>query len=196
MKIMKSIKMIFLVMLTAALFFGGATFAEQAAVITAHDYLGEWVDQDGTTNIEIEAHHEEGNYIVNVQIDEVDSEKYDYIVWAYGCVWDEESGALKSVFRVAGTGKYDADDEEISDFNEDYADAVFSLNGEGLLVWEDREINAGEGRTFELVPVEKTEAADEAEPTGSIITPNNAPIKRHPNGVMPNSAMPAPCSSA
>ena len=147
---MNTIKRFFAIMVIAALCLGGTVLAEEAtAAVTIHDYLGEWVNQDGTANIDITAHDDEGNYVVNVQLDEVDSDEYDYLMWAYGCVWDEDAGELVSVSRFAGTGDYATAEEDITDSSLEYADARFFFDDAGMLVWDDPNEEADDGMLFE-----------------------------------------------
>lgn len=147
---MNTIMRFFAIMVIAALCLSSVVLAEEAiGAVTAHDYLGEWVNQDGTANINIEAHDDEGNYVVNVQLDEVDSDEYDYLVWAYGCVWDEDAHALVSVSRFAGTGDYATAEEDITDSSLEYDAASFFFNDEGMLVWDDEYEMVDEGMQFE-----------------------------------------------
>ena len=147
---MSTIKSIIAVMVIAALCAGGAALAEGEQTITAHDFLGEWVDQDGTTNIDINAREEGDGYIANVQMDMLNGENYGYSVWAYGCVYDEETRTMKSLSRVTGTGDFEPDsEEEITDTNFDYADAAFYFDDAGMLIWNDQNETADDGMQFE-----------------------------------------------
>ena len=96
--------------------------------------------------------------------------------WAYTCDYDEETDSLVSNGEVASMIEYTYS-EDGEDYSEeliyDDGEAVFSLDDAGNLIWDDRKENAGEGRTFEPVAVEE---ADEDEPTGQIVTPNNPEI--------------------
>ena len=62
---MNTIKRFFAIMVITALCLSGAVLAEEATEITAHDFLGEWVNQDGTANIDIEAHDDENKTVMN-----------------------------------------------------------------------------------------------------------------------------------
>ena len=149
---MKNIRGIIAIMVIAALCLSGTVLAEEAAEITAHDFLGEWVDQNGIRNIDITTHGEDevDGYVVNVQMETFDGEKNGYIVWAYGCVYDEETHTLKSISRVTGTGDYEPDsEEEINDINFEYADAAFYFNGDGMLIWNDKNEGLDDGMLFE-----------------------------------------------
>ena len=147
---MNSIRRIFAVLLAAALFACGAATAEEGATATAHDFLGEWVDEDGTTNINIEAREEGDGYVVNIYMDVFDGEDYSYNVWAYGCLYDEAAREMKSISRVTGSGDYEPDSkEEISDIDFEYADAAFRFDDAGMLIWDDGNESADDGMAFE-----------------------------------------------
>ena len=148
---MRKTKIILAIMVIVALCVGSVVMAEEAATVTAHDYLGEWVDQDGMTNIDITTREEGDGYIVNVQMDvEGEDGTYTYVVWAYGCVYDEETHAMKSISRVTGTGDYEPDSEEqIDDTDFEYADAEFCFDDVGKLVWNDANLSEDEGKLFE-----------------------------------------------
>lgn len=134
----------------AALLIGGMALAEEETAVTAHDYLGEWVDQDGTINIDVEAREEGDGYVANVQMDILDGDDLYYNVWAYACVYDEESRTLKSISRITGTGDYEPDnEEEITDIDYEYADAQFFFNADGQLVWSDANLEADDAMAFE-----------------------------------------------
>ena len=148
---MSNIKKILAFMVVAALCVCGAAFAEEAEV-TAHDFLGEWVDLDGTTNIDVEAREEGDGYVVNVNKDSIFEDEeldYDYFVWAYGCVYDEETRTLKSLSRFTATGMYEEEDEDIVDSDFEYADAEFFFNEDGQLVWSDANEEADDGMVFQ-----------------------------------------------
>ena len=49
---MSTIRKILAVMVIAALLVSGTALAEEVSTITAHDYLGEWVDQDDQRIVE------------------------------------------------------------------------------------------------------------------------------------------------
>ena len=147
---MNSIRRIFAVLLAATLFACGAATAEEGATATAHDFLGEWVDEDGTTNINIEAREEGDGYVVNIYMDVFDGEDYSYNVWAYGCLYDEAAREMKSISRVTGSGDYEPDSkEEISDIDFEYADAAFRFDDAGMLIWDDGNESADDGMAFE-----------------------------------------------
>ena len=146
---MKTIMRILAVMVIAALFVSGMALAEEASAVTAHDYLGEWVDQDGTTNIDVEAREEGDGYVFNVQMDVFDDDDFHYNVWAYACVYDEETRTMKSISRVMGTGDYEPDSEEdITDMDFEYVSAEFFFTEDGELVWSDANEEADDGMLF------------------------------------------------
>jgi len=53
---MDIIKKIAAIILAAALCLGGAALAEETPGVTPEDFMGEWVDLDGTCRIEIAEH--------------------------------------------------------------------------------------------------------------------------------------------
>lgn len=148
---MRTIKTILAIMMIAALLVGGMALAEEVPSVTAHDYLGEWVDQDGTTNIDITARDEGDGYIANVHLDVFDEvDNTTYIEWAYACVYDEGTRTLKCFSRVTGTGNYEPDSEdEITDINYEYEDAEFRFDENGILVWDDKGLEEDDGMLFE-----------------------------------------------
>ena len=167
---MDIIKKIAAIILAAALCLGGAALAEETPGVTPEDFMGEWVDLDGTCNIDI-TEHTDGEiidgYVVNVHMPVIAEESYSYVAWAYGCVWDHETQTLKSISRVTGKGDYEPDsEEEITDSNLDYTAAAFSFDEEGRLAWNDenesaddglrfvRPIGWGDGMRFEKLPEE------------------------------------------
>ena len=112
---MDIIKKIAAIILAAALCLGSAALAEETPGVTPEDFMGEWVDLDGTCRIEIAEHMAEESvdgYVVNVHMPVIAEESYSYVTWAYGCVWDDETQTLKSISRVTGKGDYEPDSEE------------------------------------------------------------------------------------
>jgi len=148
---MSKTKIILAIMVIVALCVGSVVMAEEAATVTAHDYLGEWVDQNGTTNIDITARDEGDGYIANVHLDVFDEvDNTTYIEWAYACVYDEGTRTLKCFSRVTGTGNYEPDSEdEITDINYEYEDAEFRFDENGMLVWDDKGLEEDDGMLFE-----------------------------------------------
>ena len=147
---MNTIRKILAVMVIAALFVSGTVLAEEVSTITAHDYLGEWVDQDGTTNIDVEAREEGNGYIATVHHDVLSEDTFTYIEWAYACVYDEETQTMKCFSRVTGTGDYEPDSEdEIVDVDFEYEGAEFRFDENGMLVWDDEGLEEDDGMLFE-----------------------------------------------
>ena len=149
---MDIIKKIAAIILAAALCLGSAALAEETPGVTPEDFMGEWVDLDGTCNIDI-TEHTDGEiidgYVVNVHMPVIAEESYSYVTWAYGCVWDDETQTLKSISRVTGKGDYEPDsEEEITDSNLDYTAAAFSFDEEGRLTWNDENESADDGLRF------------------------------------------------
>ena len=144
---MDIIKKIAAIILVAALCLGGAALAEETPRVTPGDFLGEWVDLDGTCRIEIAEHMAEESvdgYVVNVHMPVIAEE----VTWAYGCVWDDETQTLKSISRVTGKGDYEPDsEEEITDINYEYSDTAFYFK-DGMLIWDDKNETADDGLRF------------------------------------------------
>lgn len=149
---MSIIKKIAAIVLIGALCLSGTALAQEQSWIAAASYLGEWVDLDGTCNIDIMAHFDEENvdgYVVNVHMPIVGKESLTYNEWAYGCVWDDGTKTLKSISRFVGKGNYEPDSEqEITDSSLNYTAAAFSFNEEGRLIWSDENETADDGLLF------------------------------------------------
>ena len=147
---MDIIKKIAVIILAAALCLGSAALAEETPGVTPEDFMGEWVDLDGTCRIEIAEHMAEESvdgYVVNVHMPVIAEESYSYVTWAYGCVWDDETQTLKSISRFMGKGDYEpGSEEEITDSNLDYTAAAFSFDEEGRLAWNDENESADDGQ--------------------------------------------------
>ena len=149
MSIMKKIAAIVLI---ASLCLSGTVLAEEAPAVTAADYLGEWADLDGTCNIDI-TEHTDGEtidgYVANVEMPIIEKDGLSYVVWAYACVWDDETQTMKSTARFVGKGDYDPDsEEEITDSSLDYTAATFRFDEEGRLAWSDENETADDGLIF------------------------------------------------
>ena len=148
---MDIIKKIAVIILVATLCLGGAALAEETPEVTPEDFMGEWVDLDGTCRIEIAEHMAEESvdgYVVNVHMPVIAEESYSYVTWAYGCVWDDETQTLKSISRVTGKGDYEPDSEEkITDINYEYSDTAFYFK-DGMLIWDDKNETADDGLRF------------------------------------------------
>ena len=155
------IRMMTAVLLAAALCMTGAAFAEAAPAVTAEDYLGSWTDLNGIRHIRIEAREEDGGYIAMVRMDTWSEGAYGSLIWAYGCVYDEEAHALKSLSRVTAVGGEDPDgEEEITDTDFDFDGASFFFDEAGMLVWEDDAEGLDDGMVFRP-------AEEEADPDGA-----------------------------
>lgn len=125
-------------------------YADTASWVTAHEFLGEWVDQDGTCNIDITEREEGDGYIVNVQLNHASEGGSGYTVYAYACVYDEESHALKCFSRITGSGDYEPDsEEEIADADYEYADAEFYFDSADFLIWDDKGLEVDDAMAFE-----------------------------------------------
>ena len=146
---MSVIRKLIAAVLITALCAAGLSLAEEKPEITAHDYLGEWVDQDGTTNIDITGRPEGDGYIAEVELTVIEGESLSYLVWAYGCVYDEETRTLRSFSRFTGAGDYEPDsEEEITGEDWEYAGAAFCFNEQGELVWSDENETVDDGMVF------------------------------------------------
>ena len=160
------------IMVIAALCAAGAVLAEAGLETSANDFLGEWEDLNGIRHMSILEDEEGNGYVVNVQMDMFDGEKYGYYAWAYGCVYDEETHALKSFARVTSTGEAEPDGKQaVMDIDFFYTDAEFFFDETGMLHWNDEdeglddgmlfqraitENGAGEAPVIALVPEEET----------------------------------------
>lgn len=84
------------------------------------------------------------------------SSAWEQSEWEYSCYYHSEDNTVVSV--PFGTRKEVVfnDSGEIVSMTEKYNDgkAVFSLDGEGKLIWQDQKENAGEGMRFEKIPEE------------------------------------------
>ena len=78
----------------------------------------------------------------------------EYTEWEYSCFYHEEDNTVISMpFGTRKEFAYNGDGE-ITSITEVYDDgeAVFSLDAEGYLLWQDEKENAGEGMRFEKLP--------------------------------------------
>jgi len=150
---MNIFKRILAIISIAALCVSGTALAEEASPITARDYLGEWVDLNGIRNIDIQERKDGEGYTVHVRMEVSDGIKYGYIAWTYGCIFNEESRALKSLSRITSAGDYDpAGEEEITDTNSNFTDAAFFFDEEGRLIWSDEAEGLDDGMVFQRTP--------------------------------------------
>jgi len=126
--------------------------------LTPADFLGEWTDLNGIRTINVTAREEGDGYLVEVKMDVVsETLEAGYLVWAYGCVWNEEARTLTSISRVTGNGRAVSDSkEEITDINLEYSDAVFYFK-DGLLIWDDKNEGLDDGMVFQRTAGENEE---------------------------------------
>ena len=154
---MSILKKIMVILMLAALCAGGTALAEEKSL--AGDYVGRWTDLNGIRHLDVQARAADEGYIVNIRMDTFDGEKYGYIAWTYDCAYDEESGTLKSFSRTLGVGDYEPDStEEITDVREDFTGAVFFLDKEGRLHWDDEDEGLDDGMVF--TPAQDDEASE------------------------------------
>ena len=147
---MNTIRKLLAVLLAAAMCLTGFALAEEENGVTAHDYIGEWVDQDGTCNIDVIAREEGDGYIVNVHVDVFEGDNFTYLSWVYGCVYDEETCTMKSFSRVSGKGDYEPhSEEEITETDNDYTGAELSFDEAGKLIWSDEGLDVDDAMAFE-----------------------------------------------
>ena len=108
-------------------------------------YSSEWVDTDMYVKIFAEEDH------WKVWINTWD----EAVEWDYTCQFDETDKVLKTDGSFENTKHVVTIDEEGSEINQNlvynYGEAVFSLNEEGKLIWEDLTEHAGEDHTFEKI---------------------------------------------
>ena len=142
---MKKRAILFLSLLMAVVLLIPAAVAESGDSLAESLFESYWVNDD--MRIEI-AHDEAGSgFVVTVIRPEFERSGS---CWQYTCVFDEASETL--VDEGAGV-RYSIsyDDEGVMTLgNKMYEDgaAVFSLNEEGLLIWEDQKEDAGQGLDF------------------------------------------------
>lgn len=108
-------------------------------------YDSEWVDAGMYVKIYAEEDH------WKVWINTWD----ETVEWDYSCLFDETDKTLKTDGSFENTKHVITIDEEGSEINQnliyDYGEAVFSLNEDGKLIWDDRTEHAGEGHVFEKI---------------------------------------------
>ena len=108
-------------------------------------YDSEWVDAGMYVKIYAEEDH------WKVWINTWD----ETVEWDYSCLFDEADKTLKTDGSFENTKHVITIDEEGSEINQnliyDYGEAVFSLNEDGKLIWDDQTEHAGEGHVFEKI---------------------------------------------
>ncbi len=84
------------------------------------------------------------------------SSAWEHTEWQYSCYYKDEDQTLAAVPFGTRTDFVYGDDGGIVSATEIYQDgeAVFSLDAEGYLIWQDQKENAGEGMRFEKLPEE------------------------------------------
>ena len=82
------------------------------------------------------------------------SSAWEHTEWQYSCYYHDEDNTVVAVPFGTRTDIVYGDDGELVSATEIYNDgeAVFSLDAEGYLTWQDRKENAGEGMRFEKLP--------------------------------------------
>ncbi len=156
---MSIIKKFIAILMIAALCITGAAFAEGAAhgeevveeamPAEAAVYEGKWQCDRATVSMDWE---EEGFKVLIIRANGA-SETTE---WEYSCYYHENDRTLVSMpFGLRTEVVYNADGTTAS-FNQVYEDgeAVFSLDEEGHLIWQDLKDNAGEGLRFAKIPGE------------------------------------------
>lgn len=131
---------------------GLAALAETAAG-APEAFLGEWNEE--RVSVVITEREEGYDVIVSGS-----NSAFDGTAWFYSCAYDEATRSLVSDGRVAVKVDYTFD--ENGEYSEEvvYEDgeAVFTLDEEGRLIWDDRVEKCGEGRAF--VRAEDTDGVD------------------------------------
>ena len=141
----KTVKKVLLIVL--ALLFVCAVLAEDAFVPEgAEKFVGDWQAEE--TFIIMDWEEEHFRVLIIQGREDGQSE------WDYSCLYDEETGALKSLpYGVRREIVFDDNGEFVSS-DEVYEDgeAYFFLDEEDRLTWVDEKDGAGEGLVFERLP--------------------------------------------
>ena len=84
------------------------------------------------------------------------SSAWEQTEWQYSCFYHEEDNTLDSVPFGIRTEYMYGDDGELVSATDIYSDgeAVFSLDAEGCLIWQDQKDHSGEGMRFTRLPDE------------------------------------------
>ena len=145
---MKKLTAIILALLLTLL--GCAALAEEASMPAgAEAFEGVWQCDRATAALYWE---EEGFKVLITW----GSSAWEETEWEYSCYYNEEDHTLSAVpFGTRTEVVYGEDGEPVS-ATEAYNDgeAVFSLDADGCLLWQDLKENAGEGMRFEKLPEE------------------------------------------
>ncbi len=144
------------------------TCAALAEAPDPDDFSGAWAcDRAG-----IEMIWEEEGYRIRI---EWSSSDLECTVWEYSGFYHEDSNTVVTMPFGARTDLVYGEDGEVVSVTDVYDDgeAVFSIDEEGYLIWDDEKENAGEGMRFEKMPWQPErwfdtlgEAFDEAEYEG------------------------------
>jgi hypothetical protein len=119
------------------------TYAQEHPGVMNYD--GYWISEDAGTLIEI-----------GVRLDGVEMLIFrtpghqEFTSWEYLLTYDDATGALQSDNGMKSTNTVQEDGSLGNDSVYEYDDgqAVFSINEEGRLVWEDQKEDAGAGQTY------------------------------------------------
>ena len=130
-----------------------------------HHFVGEW--RDDRVSVDIDEHMD--GYTVIVSGANGASEG---TTWLYACDYDEETDSLVSDGELAMKINYsfEGTEEEADEIVYEDGEAVFTINDEGKLIWDDKKENAGEDRAFERVLDGNTENASIDYGTSEIYT--------------------------
>ncbi len=160
---MRMMRRILAILMAAALLACGTVYAEEAAPVSpAEALLGEWVELDGFCSLLIEEVAD--GYTAHVQQDVENDDQLSYVVWAYGCAYDEETRGLKSFSRGIAEGDYDPEaPETITAIDLVYTGAAFCLDEMGQLVWSDGNETADDSMRFTRPIAEEEEPYDMSE---------------------------------
>ena len=124
-----------------------AAFAEEPAADTEKEAVGMFDSAWASGYAELKAYYMDGYWKIEIA--------YGGFLWDYICVYDPELKALTADTNEENTKTSIAYDEEGSETGRtvEYTDgdAVFTLNEEGYLLWEDKKEDAGAGFEFEKI---------------------------------------------
>ena len=136
------------IILALVLALGCAALADEAEMPeAAGDFEGVWQCDRATVAV----YWEEEGFKVQITWG---SSAWDHTEWQYSCYYHGEDNTVVAVpFGTRDEYVYGEDGELVS-ATEVYNDgeAVFSLDAEGYLIWQDLKENAGEGMRFEKLP--------------------------------------------
>ena len=150
---MSIIKKFIAVLLIAALCVSGAVFAEEAYETAmpeaAAAFEGTWQCGRLTAAVDWE---EEGFRVLIIR----HAGASEQTEWEYSCYYHEDDDTAVSLPFGIRTEVVLGEDGGIASFTEVYNDgeAVFSLDADGHLLWQDLKENEGEGLRFEKIPAE------------------------------------------